>query len=76
MHCLPQALNVVLHWMPQLVPSHLAVPFEGVSQGVHDVPHEFTSLFGAHAPSQSCVMPEHWFIHAFCMGMQVPAQIF
>ncbi len=76
MHWVPHALNVALHWMPHLVPSQVAEPFEGVGQGVQEVPHEFTSLFGAQAPSQSCVIAGHWFMHAFCVGIQVPAQSF
>jgi hypothetical protein len=27
------------HAMPHVFPSHVAVPFGGVGQGVHDVPH-------------------------------------
>jgi hypothetical protein len=76
MHCVPQALNVGLHWMPQVAPSQVACPFGGTLHGVQDVPQELTLLFAAHAPSQSCVMAGHWFMHASCAGMQAPAQGF
>jgi hypothetical protein len=45
-------------------------------QGEQDVPQEFTPSFGAQRPSQSWVMAAHWFMQAFPLGMQVPAQGF
>ena len=76
MHWLPQGLKVGLHSMPQVVPSQVAFPFEGTAHGEQDVPHELTLSFEAHAPPQSCVVAGHWFMHAFSVGMQVPAQGF
>jgi hypothetical protein len=76
MHWFPHALNVALHWMPQFVPSQVAWPFDGTLHAEHDAPHELRPLLGAQTPLQSCVIPEHWFMHAFCMGMQVPAHGF
>jgi hypothetical protein len=34
---------------PQFVPSHVAVPFAGAEQGVHDAPQFATSLLLTHA---------------------------
>ncbi len=34
--------------LPQLVPSHVAVPAAGDGHGRHDVPHELMLLFDTH----------------------------
>lgn len=62
---------------PQLVPSHVAVPFIGVEHGVHDeAPHEFGLEFGWQVPLQSWLplgqTPEHDAVDA----MQTPAHSF
>jgi hypothetical protein len=62
--------------MPHLVPSQVACPFDGTLHGEHEVPQEFTLVFDAQAPSQSCVVAGHWFMQAFCAGMQLPAHGF
>jgi hypothetical protein len=73
---LPHGWNVGLHWMPQVVPSHVACPLGGTLQGEQDVPHEFTLVSEAHAPPQSCVIAGHWSTQVSCMGMHVPAHGF
>jgi hypothetical protein len=45
----------VLQAIPQLVPSHVAVPLAGVAHAVHEpLPHVATALFEAHSPKQLC----------------------
>jgi hypothetical protein len=39
-----------LHAIPQVVPSHVALPFGGMEHGVHSAPHVDVLLFAAHAP--------------------------
>jgi hypothetical protein len=43
-----------LHVTPQLVPSHVAVPFAIEAHGVHDAPHVSTEVLLAH------VLPHAW----------------
>ena len=56
-HELPQGLKPVSQEIPQDVPSHVAVPFAGTSQGVHDVPQEAVDEPLAQVPLQSWVPP-------------------
>jgi hypothetical protein len=45
-------LKPLLHAMPQLVPSHVALPFGSVGHAVHDVvPQLFTLVFATHTPA-------------------------
>lgn len=39
--------------MPQLVPSHVALPLAGIGQAVHELPQVATLLLGTHAPEQA-----------------------
>jgi hypothetical protein len=67
----------VLHVTPQAVPSQVAVPFAGVGQAVQALaPHEAGLVFERQRPLQLCEPAAHWFMHAWFVGMQAPAQSF
>ena len=46
------AWKPALHEMPQVVPSHDAMPFEGVAHALHDAPHVSGSLLLTQVPEQ------------------------
>jgi hypothetical protein len=48
-HCPLHSWKPTLHWMPQLVPLQVAVPFSGEGHGVHEAPQVCTEVFDAHA---------------------------
>jgi hypothetical protein len=52
-HIDPFGTNPGLHVNPQLVPSHVALPFAGTLQGVQSEPQFATLPFDTHAPPQS-----------------------
>ncbi len=61
---------------PQLVPSHVAVPFMGVEHAVHDVPHEFGLVFCWQVPLQSWLPLAHTPEQDAVEAMQTPAHSF
>jgi hypothetical protein len=84
----PQELTLLLsrhsllhRWEParqvksQLVPSHVACPFIGGLQGMHEVPQLAGSLFDTQLPLQSCVPTGHTPSQAIASGMHAPLQI-
>jgi hypothetical protein len=75
----PQSVgnDALLQLMPQAVPLHVAMPFVGAGQEVHDVPHELMDVLLEHVVPQRCVPagqahadpwhvipPLHWLLHA------------
>jgi hypothetical protein len=55
----PQDSVPVLQVIPHVVPLHVAVPFAGTGQGVHDVPQVATLLLGTQLPAQRWFPDEH-----------------
>jgi hypothetical protein len=50
-----------LQLIPQLVPSHVAMPFVGAVQALHDdAPHELIEELLTQAAVQTCCMEGHW----------------
>jgi hypothetical protein len=49
----PQLWKPALHMNPQLVPSHVAVAFDGGTHGVHDAPHVITLVLIAQLAPQA-----------------------
>jgi hypothetical protein len=70
---MPDCTKPALHVIPQLVPSHVAVPFAGTGHAVHEViPQLLTLVFETHIPEHRCRPIGHWHAPAthVCPPMQ------
>jgi hypothetical protein len=77
-HPEPQAWLPVLQVNPQ-VPAALQVASlarVGTGHGVHDAPHEFTSVDERHSPLHACVPFGQLPLQAVALSMQAPLQSF
>ena len=54
----------------------VAVEFDGVEQGVHEVPHELVLVSLTQLPLQSCVPVGQLPLQAMAIGMQLPRHSF
>lgn len=62
--------------MPQLVPSHVALPLGSVGHGLHAAPHEVTLVSLAQRLPHTWLPLGHTPRHGAVASMQVPAQSF
>ena len=59
-HIMPLGMKPALHVIPQLVPSHVAVPFVGTGHAVHEVvPQPITLVLSTHAAPHWCEPAGH-----------------